>query len=132
MLPPGMERRLDTPFEAVLAQLPAALAAEGFGVLSEIDVGQTLTKKLGVAFRRYKILGACNPNFAHEALGLELAIGVLLPCNVALYERDGGGTAVIAVDPTQSIGAFAGGDARVLALAQSVKDKLRRVLAALT
>lgn len=132
MLKPGMQRLLDTPFDAVLAQLPGALGAEGFGVLSDIDVGQTLTKKLGVRFRRYRILGACNPGFAHEALGLEPAVGVLLPCNVAVYERDGGGTAVVAVDPLQSIGAFAGGDAQVLALAQTVKDKLSRVLAALT
>ncbi len=132
MRKPGMERTLNTSFDAVLAQLPAALAAEGFGVLSEIDVGQTLAKKLGVAFRRYRILGACNPRFAHEALGHELAIGVLLPCNVALYERDGGGTTVIAVDPAQSIGAFADGDARIAALAQSVKTSLSRVLAALT
>ena len=132
MLDPGMKKTLGDGFEAVTARLPAALAAEGFGVLSEIDVGQTLTKKLGVPFRRYKIFGACNPAFAHEALGHALAIGVLLPCNVAVYERDGGGTEVVAVDPMQSIGAFAGGDARVNALAQAVKDKLTRVLASLT
>lgn len=132
MRAPGMSRTLTRGFDAVTAALPAALAAEGFGVLSEIDVGQTLTKKLGVAFRRYRIFGACNPHFAHEALGHALAIGVLLPCNVAVYERDDGGTEVIAVDPMQSIGAFADGDERVLALARAVKEKLARAVAALS
>lgn len=131
MKQPGMKRELNAGYDAVLAQLPGALGAEGFGVLSEIDVGATLKKKLGVDFRRYRILGACNPNFAHQVLGLELDVGVLLPCNVTIYERDDGKTVVNAVDPLQSIGAFADGDERVLALARSVREKLARVLESL-
>lgn len=132
MRAPGMSQTSTRGFDAVVASLPAALAAEGFGVLSEIDVGQTLTKKLGVPFRRYRIFGACNPAFAHDALSHALQIGVLLPCNVVVYERDDGATEVIAVDPMQSIGAFADGDGRVLTLARTVREKLVRVLASLS
>lgn len=128
MKKPGMRRELKAKYDEVLARLPEALQSEGFGVLSEIDVGATLKKKLNVDFRRYRILGACNPNFAYDALRAEVGIGVLLPCNVAVYEPDGGGTVVIAVDPMQSIGAFADGDEQVLSLARTVREKLGRVL----
>ena len=125
---PGMRRLLNTSYDEVLKRLPEALGAEGFGVLSEIDVGQTLKKKLGVDFRRYKILGACNPTFAHQVLDLELDVGVLLPCNVIVYETDEGTTVVNAADPLQSIGAFADGDERVLQLARTVREKLTRAI----
>ena len=125
---PGMRRLLNTPYDEVLKRLPEALGAEGFGVLSEIDVGQTLKKKLGVEFRRYKILGACNPAFAHQVLGLDLDVGVLLPCNVIVYETDDGTTVVNAADPLQSIGVFADGDERVLQLARTVREKLSRAI----
>ena len=132
MKKPGMRRELATGFDAVLAQLPAALQAEGFGVLSEIDVGATLKKKLNLDFRKYRILGACNPSFAHQVLGMELDIGVLLPCNVAVYETDAGKTVVNVIDPLQSIGAFAEGDERLLQLARTVREKLSRALERLT
>ena len=131
MKKPGMHRVLDARYDEVLERLPAALGEEGFGVLSEIDVGQTLKKKLNVDFRRYRIFGACNPSFAHQALQMELDIGVLLPCNVVAYERDDGKTVVIAVDPLQSIGSFAEGDERLLGVARTVREKLTRVLARL-
>lgn len=128
MKQPGMKRELNLGYDDVLKRLPEALGAEGFGVLSEIDVGGTLKKKLNVDFRRYRILGACNPTFAHQVLGMELDVGVLLPCNVVVYERDDGKTVVNAADPLQSIGAFADGDERVLELARTVREKLNRAL----
>ena len=128
MKKPGMRSELKARYEDVLARLPEALKAEGFGILTEIDVRETLRKKLDVDFRRYKILGACNPTFAYQALAAELDIGVLLPCNVTVYETDDGSTVVNAVDPMQSIGAFADGDARVLELARMVRAGLTRAL----
>lgn len=128
MKKPGMRSELKARYEDVLARLPEALKAEGFGVLTEIDVRETLKKKLDVDFRRYKILGACNPTFAYQALAAELDIGVLLPCNVTVYETDDGSTVVNAVDPMQSIGAFADGDERVLELARMVRAGLTRAL----
>ena len=123
-----LEKTLSQPFDAVLARLPEALKAEGFGVLTTIDVKDTLKKKIDVDFRRYTILGACNPKYAHQALSMSLDVGTLLPCNVVLYE-EGNGTVVRAVDPLRSIGAL--DDARFLALAKEVRGKLERVIAGL-
>ncbi len=122
----GIRKTLDRDFEAVLAQLPDALKAEGFGVLTEIDVQATLKKKLDVDFRRYRILGACNPPFAHRALQHSLDIGMLLPCNVIVYETDEHRTVVSAVDPLQTLAAQ--GDPAVRPLAAEVEKKLRRVI----
>jgi uncharacterized protein (DUF302 family) len=119
-------RRLDTGYDDALAKLPEALKTEGFGVLTEIDVKDTLHKKLGVDFRRYKILGACNPPLAHQALQTELEIGLMLPCNVIVYETDDGKAVIAAIDPTQTVG---GSDNPKLAeLAITVRDKLARAL----
>ena len=86
-------------FDAVLSQLPGLLQEEGFGVLTRIDVADTLKQKIGVAFRRYQILGACNPSLAHRVLSTDLEVGAMLPCNVVVYEDDGGGTVVLADRP---------------------------------
>jgi uncharacterized protein (DUF302 family) len=119
-------RRLDIGYDDALAKLPEALKTEGFGVLTEIDVKDTLHKKLGVDFRRYKILGACNPPLAHQALQAELEIGLMLPCNVIVYETDDGKAVIAAIDPTQTVG---GADNPKLAeLAIAVRDKLGRAL----
>lgn len=96
----GMERTLDASFEDVLERVPAALKEEGFGVLTEIDVAKTLKEKIDVDFRRYRILGACSPRHAHRALSADLDIGLLLPCNVIVYEKDEG-TVVKAIDPME-------------------------------
>ncbi len=121
----GLVRETSLSYDEVLAKIPELLKAEGFGILTRIDVKATLKEKLGVDFRRYQILGACNPTFAHKALGIELGVGVLLPCNVVVHERDGGGTLVRAVDPMQTIGEA---DVLLCEVAQEVQTRLKRVL----
>ena len=92
--------QLDTPYEEALERTRAALQAEGFGVITEIDIPSTLKEKIGADFRKYAILGACNPSIAHRALSIEREIGLLLPCNVIVYEAEGQpGTVVSIVDP---------------------------------
>ena len=122
----GIQKTLDLGFDEVLAKVPEALKAEGFGVLTEIDVQATLKKKLDVDFRRYRILGACNPPFAHLALQHSLDVGMLLPCNVIVYETDDRKTVVSAVDPMQTMAAQ--GDPALRPLAEQVQQKLRRVI----
>jgi len=124
----GMVRETKLSYDDVLAKLPELLKVEGFGVLTRIDVKATLKEKLGVDFKRYQILGACNPKFAHQALTIEPSVGVLLPCNLAVYEQDGGGTTVRAIDPIQTM---AGADPRFAEVATEVRTRLARVLEAL-
>jgi uncharacterized protein (DUF302 family) len=121
---PAIQKTLSLGYDAVLAKLPEALKAEGFGVLTEIDVRDTLRAKLGIDFRRYKILGACNPPLAHRALQAELDVGVMLPCNVIIYE-DGDRTVVTAVDPMQTIAAQS---ESLRPIAEEVRARLSRVL----
>lgn len=121
----SLRRDLEIGYEQALQRIPDALKSEGFGVLTEIDVKATLRKKLDVDFRKYKILGACNPTLAHQALQASLDVGVLLPCNVVVYENDDGNATVLAVDPIQTLGADAQEMANVAAL---VREKLARVL----
>jgi uncharacterized protein (DUF302 family) len=122
----GIRRTLDLGFHEALERIPEALKAEGFGVLTEIDVQATLKKKLDVDFRRYRILGACNPPFAHRALQHSLDVGMLMPCNVIVYETDDRKTVVSAVDPMQTMAAQ--GDPAIQPLAQQVQQKLQRVI----
>jgi len=124
----GMRKQASGTFDEVLARLPEALKAEGFGVLTRIDVQQTLREKLGVAFRRYQILGACNPSMAVQALGADLGVGAMLPCSVAIWEGDDGRVTVNAVDPLQTIAAASPGLAPI---AGQVRERLARALAAL-
>ncbi|MBV6521778.1 MAG: hypothetical protein MNPFHGCM_01922 [Gemmatimonadaceae bacterium] len=117
-------------YEIAVQRTREELAKEGFGVLTEIDVAATLDKKLGVAFRPYIILGACNPPLAHRALSEELDIGLLLPCNVVIYAGDESGTSVVsAMDPVAALDLT--GNDRVRPIAEDVKTRLTRVLAAL-
>ena len=122
----GIHKALRATYDEALARLPEALKSEGFGVLTEIDIQSTLKQKLGVDFRRYKILGACNPTFAYAALRADLEIGLLLPCNVVVYEDDDGHAVVVAIDPTKSMAGIANAE-----LAEAVKEKLSRALAKL-
>ncbi len=122
----GIHARFDGPFDAAIAKVTDALKAEGFGVLTEIDVQATLKKKLDVDFRKYKILGACNPPFAHRALTASLEVGLLLPCNVVVYEEDGGTTHVAAIDPMETVAAR--GEPELAGIAREVRDKLERAI----
>lgn len=122
----GIRKALRATYDEALVRVTEVLKAEGFGVLTEIDVKSTLKQKLGVDFRRYKILGACNPPLAHEALQAELEIGLMLPCNVIVYEGDDGKAVVVAVDPTNTVAST--GNPALVELASSVKEKLTRAL----
>lgn len=105
------------------------LAKEGFGVLTEINVRKKFEEKLQKEFRDYKILGACNPALAYEALGMEINLGTLLPCNVVVYTRDDGKTAVIIMDPVAALSMI--GNPYMTELAKKIAGKLERVLASL-
>lgn len=112
-------------FDDAVARTTEALQGEGFGIISQIDVQETLRKKLGVEFRRYLILGACNPTLAHEALRLEDKVGTMLPCNVVVQETDDG-VEVAAIDPVASMQAIQNKELGEKAAA--VADKLRRAV----
>ena len=127
--PFALQKTLDATFDEALARVPEALKAEGFGILTEIDVQATMKQKLGADMRRYKILGACNPPFAHEALTIDLAAGLMMPCNVVVHETDDHKAVVLAVDPTQS--AAATGNPKLTELAVAVRERLERALARL-
>jgi uncharacterized protein (DUF302 family) len=119
-------KTIDGPFEGAIAAVTQALAARGFGVLTTIDVKATLKKKLGVEFRPYTILGACNPQFAYQALQQEDKIGTMLPCNVILQQREDGRIEVSAVDPVASMQAI--GNPRLESIAAEVRKLLRSVV----
>lgn len=125
----GIETRLDVPYEEAVERVTAALADEGFGVLTEIDVKATLKKKLDADFRRYVILGSCNPQLAHRALQEEIDIGLLLPCNVIVYEADGGGSVVSILDPVGMM-EFTG-NPELDPVAREARERLDRVAKAL-
>lgn len=116
-------------YEQAVARTKEALAAEGFGILSEIDVAATLKKKLDVDFRPYVILGACNPPLAHRALTAERDIGLLLPCNVVVYADDVPGRSVVtAMDPVEALRLT--GNAAIAPVADEVRERLVRALEA--
>jgi uncharacterized protein (DUF302 family) len=124
----GIGTIVPLPFDQALARTREALAGEGFGVLTEIDVTATLRKKLDVDFRPYVILGACNPPLAHRALQAELDIGLLLPCNVVVYAADDRArTVVAALDPVEALSLS--GNAAVGPIAEEVRARLQRVVA---
>lgn len=125
----GLHVTLNTPYEQAIENVTAALQTEGFGVLTEIDVKATLKKKLDVDFRRYVILGACNPPFAHQALQAELDIGLLLPCNVVVYETEPGQSHVGILNPLTMVNVI--DNESLQAVAAGAREKLDRVIAAL-
>jgi uncharacterized protein (DUF302 family) len=127
----GMRTKIALPYGKALAKTKAALQAEGFGVLSEIDLKEKLKEKLGVDYKHYVILGACNPPLAYKALQAEPEIGLLLPCNVIVYDADDGGTIVSAIDPNSMLGVI-GENAAVSEVARDARARLERALRALT
>ena len=124
-----LARTLDLPFEAAVARTRQALQDEGFGVISEIDVAKTLKSKIGIDFRPYLILGACNPRMAYEALQIEDKVGTMLPCNVVVQGLSPSSTEVAAIDPAASMQAI--DNARLTQTAQMVGARLRAVIKAL-
>ena len=124
-----INRSLDADFDAAIERTVAALKAEGFGILSDIDVKATMKAKLGIDdFGRYRILGACNPPIAHAALAAEPSIGVMLPCNVVVRETSAGHVEIAAINPVAAIGAI--GNPALDELAKDVAAKLSRAVAA--
>jgi uncharacterized protein (DUF302 family) len=119
----GVETKMT--FSDARQKIEELLKEEGFGILTEIDVASTLKKKIDIDFRPYLILGACNPKIAHEAFGLELEIGALLPCNVIVYQNDKGGTSIAFMDPLVAMETT--GNKGLAQHAKIVKDKLMSV-----
>ena len=117
--------KLDLPYEEAIERVTALLKEQGFGVLTEIDVKATLKKKLDVDFRKYVILGACNPPLAHRALTNELELGLLLPCNVIVYEDNAGSTVSI-LDPISMLGVVQ--NPNLDAVAQEAGERLQLVI----
>lgn len=125
----GLTAYLNTDYEAALVRVTEALKAEGFGVLTEIDVKDTLRKKLDVDFRPYKILGACNPPLAHRALTAAPEVGLLLPCNVTVSQMEDGRIQVAIVDPLAMMGFVA--NPALEPVAAEARERLSRVMIAL-
>lgn len=122
-----LDRDLDLPYDEAIARITATLAEQGFGIITRIDVKEVFKKKIDQDFRRYDILGACNPKFAFQALSASLDVGTLLPCNVIAYETDDGRTHLTAVDPRERLPA---GTPALQKLAAEVRERLVLALAA--
>lgn len=120
---------INEPFDRAIVKVVVSLKNEGFGVLTEIDIKETLKKKLDVDFRKYTILGACNPSFAYKALKAEDKIGIMLPCNVIIQEISEGEVEIAAVDPVASMKAVE--NPALLEIANQVQEKLRKVIKSL-
>ena len=122
----AIRKSLSIPYAEAVEKVTQGLKGEGFGVLTEIDVKQTLKKKIDKDFRKYVILGACNPNLAYQALQTEREIGVLLPCNVVVYENDEGSATVCAMDPVPAMSFVE--NPELGKIAAEVRQKLEKVL----
>ena len=120
------DKTLAVGFDEALRRTTEALKAEGFGIITEIDVKETFKKKINVDFRDYRILGACNPTLAHEALQIEDKVGTMLPCNVVVQDIGGGRTEVAAIDPVASMQAI--DNPRLKQAAEQVRSKLQGVI----
>ena len=122
----GFARVLNISFEEALIKVQETLKVEGFGVLTNIDIQSTLKKKLDVDFRKYVILGACNPFYAFQALQADLDVGLLLPCNVIIYETDDNKVYVSAMNPVSVLGVLQNKKLRIVA--KEVSTKLQKVI----
>ena len=128
----GFSKTVDLPYEGAVEKAKNALKEEGFGVLCEIDIKQKLKEKLDVDFRNYVILGACNPPLAYKTLQEEIGIGLLLPCNVIVYETDVAGKSVVsAINAETMLSVVGGNNVTLNAVATEVNEKLKRVVARL-
>lgn len=120
---------IDSSFEEAITKVTEALKAQGFGVLTEIDVKSTMKQKLDVDFRNYRILGACNPPFAYKALSVEDKVGTMLPCNVIVQELSDGKIEIAAIDPIASMSAVQ--NPALSDIVFEVKDRLKKVIESL-
>jgi uncharacterized protein (DUF302 family) len=120
---------INTSFDDAVQQVTVALKAEGFGIISEINIHEKLNEKLGVDFKKYRILGACNPGYAYKALLMEEKIGTMLPCNVIVIDQGNGKTEISAVNPIASMMAI--GNIGLESIAQEITEKLKRVIESL-
>ena len=128
----GFTKTINLPYTEAVEKARSALKDEGFGVLCEIDLKEKLKEKLGVDFRNYVILGACNPPLAYKTLQQEINIGLLLPCNVIVYEADEAGKSVVAaIDARAMLSVVGGSNESLDAVASEVNEKLKRVVAQL-
>jgi uncharacterized protein (DUF302 family) len=125
----SISKKLAVSYDEAEKKVREKLKEHGFGVLTEINVQKTLKEKINTDFRRYIILGACNPTFAHKALSAETEIGLMMPCNVIVYEPDDGGSVVAAIDPLSAMGAVKNEQLR--AIAAQVREKLAAVISAM-
>ena len=124
----GFSRTVDTHFDEAIERVRETLKAEGFGVLSEIRLDEKLKEKLGVDFRRYVILGACNPSLAYKTLQEDINIGLLLPCNVIVYEADDKNTSIVAAVDAEAMLSVVGENAAMNEVANEVNERLRRAI----
>ncbi len=129
MTPYAFGKTVDAPYGETVEKVRAALAAEGFGIMTEIDPKAKFREKLQKEFRDYIILGACNPAMAYEAFAREINIGALLPCNVCVYSADDGSTVVMIMDPAAVLSLI--GNPEMTELAKQVRERMERVLAIL-
>ena len=127
----GFSKTVELSFDQAIEKTRAALKEEGFGVLSEIDIKEKLKEKLDVDFRRYTILGACNPPLAYKTLQEEINIGLLLPCNVIVYEADEANQSVVAAVDAKAMLSVVGNNATLDQVASEVNERLQRVISSL-
>ncbi|HUK56766.1 MAG TPA: DUF302 domain-containing protein [Nitrospiria bacterium] len=125
----GYSKTLNDSYEDALVKVTEELKKEGFGVITEIDVKETLKKKLGVDFKKYKILGACNPSMAYRALSQETELGLFLPCNVIVYENTQGKTVVSAIDPIVALSRI--DNPQLEPIAKEISARLQQVIASI-
>lgn len=123
----GFGTTVAAPYDETVERTRSALKQQGFGILTEIDVKRTMKEKLDAEFRPYVILGACNPPLAHQALSADLGVGLLLPCNVVVYDNQDGTSRVEAMDPEAALG-IVGDDRAIAAVAREARTLLRKAV----
>lgn len=123
----NISRKLQIGFQEAINKVTDELKKEGFGIITEIDLKEKFKEKIGVDFRRYTILGACNPKLAYEAVQLEDKIGVMLPCNILVQEHENGGVEVSAINPMNAMGVV--NNERLSSLANDIGQKLQKAIA---
>jgi uncharacterized protein (DUF302 family) len=125
-----ISKKLNVPFAGAVASVTEALKQQGFGIVTSIDLTDVLKQNLNITFRNYKILGACNPKFAHQAVGIEPHIGIMLPCNVVVQEHENGDVEVSAINPLETMDKTIA-NSKLTDLAKEVSQRLKAAVDAL-